>query len=110
MKPASLAVLLTILVAAPVHAQSSRFDGLRGCERYGAVQFKRHHPTFRRFRIDRSGVAVERYAAMVGNQYVATIYSGKATYDGGGGAKSVRFICLHAGIGKGPLFVYTLSD
>ena len=63
-----------------------------------------------RFRIERLGVAVDRYAAMVGNQYVAAIYSGRATYDGGSGAKLVRFVCLHGGIGKGPVFIYTLSD
>jgi hypothetical protein len=110
MKSASLAVLLVVLVAAPAHAQTSRFDGLRGCERLAAVKFKRHNPAFRRFRIERPGVAVDRYAGMVGNQYVAAIYSGKAIYDGGSGAKLVRFVCLHGGIGKGPVFIYTLPD
>jgi hypothetical protein len=54
-------------------AQTSQFDGLRGCERIAAVQFKRHNPAFRRFRIERTSVVVDRYAAMVGNQYVATV-------------------------------------
>jgi hypothetical protein len=98
------------LLASGVHAQTSKFDGLRGCERYGAVQLKRHNPAFRRFRIERTSVAVDRYAGMVGNQHVATIYSGKASYDDGKGAKLVRFVCLHGGIGRGPLFVYTLAD
>ena len=109
MKPILLAAALALL-ASGAQAQTSRFDGLRGCERLGAVQFKRHNPAFRRFRIERLGVAVDRYAAMVGNQYVAAIYSGKAIYDGGSGAKFVRFVCLHRGIGKGPVFIYTLSD
>jgi hypothetical protein len=104
------AAVLTLLIAAPVHAQTSKFDGVRGCERLGAVQFKRHNPAFRRFRIERTGVTVDRYARMVGNQFVATVYSGKAAYDDGRGSKPVRFLCLHGGIGKGPLFVYTLAD
>jgi hypothetical protein len=105
-----LGAALAVLLASGAQAQTSKFDGLRGCERIGAVQFKRHNPAFRRFRIERAGVAVDRYAAMVGNQYVATIYSGKASYDGGSGAKPVRFVCLHGGIGRGPLLVYTLAD
>jgi hypothetical protein len=110
MKSASLAVLLVVLLAAPAQAQPSRFDGLRGCERMAAVQFKRHNPAFRRFRIERTGVAIDRYAGMVGNQYVAAVYSGMAIYDGGSGTRPVRFVCLHGGIGKGPLFIYTLPD
>jgi hypothetical protein len=106
----SQVVLLALFVAAPVHAQTSKFDGLRGCERIAAVQFKRHNPAFRRFRIERTSVKVDRYAAMVGSQFVATVYSGKAAYDDGKGAKLVRFLCLHGGIGRGPLFVYTLAE
>ena len=109
MRPVLLAAAFALL-ASRVHAQTSKFDGLRGCERYGAVQLKRRNPAFRRFRIERTSVTVDRYAGMVGNQYVATIYSGKASYDDGKGAKLVRFVCLHGGIGRGPLFVYTLAD
>jgi hypothetical protein len=111
--PALSAILLATalaLLATDAQAQTSKFDGLRGCERVAAVQFKRHNPAFRRFRIERTSVKVDRYAAMVGNQFVATVYSGKAAYDDGKGAKLVRFLCLHGGIGRGPLFVYTLAD
>jgi hypothetical protein len=110
MKPAFLALVPALLLAVPAHAQMHKFDAVRGCERFGAVQFKRHNPTFRRFRIDRTTVARERFAGMVGNQYVAAVYSGKASYDEGSGARLVRFLCLHGGIGTGPLFVYTLAD
>ena len=109
-RPTLLGAALAVLLAPAADAQMSRFDGLRGCERHAAVQFKRRNPAFRRFRIDRPSVAVDRYAGMVGNKFVATIYSGKAGYDAGTGGKTVRFICLHGGIGKGPLFVYTLAD
>ena len=105
-----LFALLTFLIIAPAQAQVTRFDGLRGCERLAAVQFKKRNPSFRRFRIDRTNVAVDRYNAMIGNQFVMLIYSGKANYEAGTGRKSVHFICLHGGIGQGPLFVYTIGD
>ena len=105
-----LAALLIFLLVPPTQAQVTRFDGLRGCERLAAVQFKKRNPSFRRFRIDRTNVTVDRHNAMVGNQFVMLVYSGKASYDAGAGRKSVHFICLHGGIGQGPLFVYTISD
>ena len=102
--------LLGVLLAVPaVLAQRTTFDGLLGCERYAAVEFKRRNPAFRRFIIDRASVAVDRFADRVGNQFVATIYHGRASYDAGSGAKIVRFICLHGGVERGPLFVYALD-
>lgn len=74
------------------------------------MQFKRHNPSFRRFVIDRASVVEERYNANVGNQYVASIFHGSAIYDSGGGAKRRSFVCLHAGFGKGAVFVYTLPE
>ena len=85
------------------------FDGLVGCERYAAVEFKRRNPAFRRFVIDRASVAVDRFADKVGSQFVSTIYHGRASYDAGSGAKIVRFLCLHGGVERGPLFVYVLD-
>ena len=35
---------------------------------------------------------------------------GRASYDAGSGAKIVRFLCLHGGVERGPLFVYALAD
>ncbi len=103
--------LLGLLLATPAAiAQRTTFDGLVGCERYAAVEFKRRNPAFRRFVIDRASVAVDRFADKVGNQFVATIYHGRAAYDAGSGAKVVRFICLHGGVERGPLFVYALTD
>ena len=58
--------------------------------------------------IDRPSVTEDRYAAMVGNQYVPMIYSGSATYDGEAGARKVLFVCLHGGADKGAVLVYTL--
>ncbi len=41
-------------------------------------------------------------------KFVSTVYHGKATYQAGGAPDEVRFICLHGGLGKGAVFVYTL--
>jgi len=104
------AVVLLTLSATPAVSQKTRFDALLGCERHAAVQFKLHDPAFRRFVIDRATVAVDRFADKVGNQFISTIYHGDATLEVASGTRTVRFICLHAGIGKGPVFVYTLAD
>jgi hypothetical protein len=107
---AGAALLLATLAAPAALAQRTTFDGLVGCERHAAVEFKRRNPAFRRFVIERASVVVDRFADRVGNQFVATIYHGRASYDAGGGAKIVRFLCLHGGTDRGPLFVYPLAD
>jgi hypothetical protein len=107
-----LAVIVLAFAAAEVSAQRARtrFDGIRDCERSGRLQFFRHNPTFRRFVIHRAGVDVDHYADRIGTQFVSTIYRGKAIYEAAAGAQYVRFICLHAGAGRGALFVYTLAE
>ena len=74
------------------------------------MQFSRRDPGFRRFVIERVSVQDEKYADMVGNQYISTVYYGRATYEGSGGAKRVRFVCLHAGFSKGAVFVFTMPE
>lgn len=105
-----LALIVLAGGAAEAFAQRTKFDGLRQCERFGAVQFRRQEPGFRRFMIDRSAATSDRFAERVGSQFVATIYSGMATFDAGSGPKRVHFICLHAGYARGPVFIYTLPD
>jgi hypothetical protein len=104
------AAALLVLAATPAASQKTRFDALLGCERHAAVQFKLHNPAFRRFVIERASVEVDRFADKVGNQFISTIYHGNAILEVASGTKSVRFICLHAGVAKGPVFVYTLAD
>jgi hypothetical protein len=106
---AALALLWLLLGAPASLAQRTTYDGLIGCERYAAVEFKRRNPAFRRFVIDRASVTVDRFADRVGSQFVSTVYHGRASYDAGGGAKTVRFLCLHGGVERGPLFVYALD-
>ena len=111
-RPFLLAALLLAVTAADASAQrtKTRFDGIRDCERSGRLQFFRHNPSFRRFVIERAGIDVDRFGDRVGNQFVSTIYRGKASYEAAAGTQSVRFICLHAGAARGAVFVYTLVD
>jgi hypothetical protein len=105
------ALAAAALIPTPASAQRTKFAGLRECERFGAVQFLRQNPTFRRFIIDRSSVEEDKFAAQAGTQFVSTIYHGKALYEAGtAGPKTVRFICLHAGYRRGPVFVYTMPE
>ncbi len=107
---AACALLAAVLLSSSAHAQRSKFDGLRQCERYAAAQFRKDSPQFRRFVIDRASVSEDKHAAPVGLQFVSTVYHGKALLDNGNGEKTVRFICLHAGYKRGPLFVYTMAE
>ena len=103
------AAVLGALAAAPsAFAQKSTEDGLRDCEKLAAVKFKQENPAFRKFAIARADVEEDKFADKVGTQFVSTVYHGKATYQADGGADEVRFICLHGGLGKGAVFVYTL--
>ena len=102
------AALVAAALTYPAQAQRTVFHGLSDCTRLAAVAFKRRDHAFRRFIIDRASVVEDRYAAMIGNQFVTTIYSGSASYDSGAGARKVMFVCLHGGTEKGALLVYTL--
>ena len=104
---------LLLALVAPADAArrgKSRFDGIRDCERTGAIQFLRHNPAFRRFAIDRSAVDVDKYADRVGSLFISTVYHGRATYEAANISRSTRFICLHGGMGRRAVFVYTLPE
>jgi hypothetical protein len=94
----------------PAHAQRTRFQGISQCSRFATAQFSRTDPTFRRFVIERVSVHDDKFANLVGNQFVSTVYYGRALYEGAGVPKRVRFICLHGGTTKGPVFVYALPE
>lgn len=110
LKPLAAGLALAILVAPPASAQRTRFDAINGCERLGMVKFKRHDAAFRRFVIDRASVEADKFADKAGNQFVSTVFHGKALYEAAAGPKIVSFICLHGGSGRGPVFVYTLGE
>lgn len=112
-KTALMAGVLALALAAPAAAApraKTRFDGIRDCERLARVQFQRHNPAFKRFTIDRSDVKVDKYADKVGPTFIATIYHGKATYEGSKGAHPTHFICLHGGVGNDAVFVYSMVE
>lgn len=111
MRAAAAGVLLAaLLFSSSASAQRHKFDGLRQCERHASAHFRKHNPQFRRFVIDRASVSDDKYAAHLGTQFVSTVYHGKAMLDVGSGEKTVRFICLHAGYRRGPLFVHTMAE
>lgn len=104
---------LALMLAAPAAAaprSKTRFDGIRDCERTGAVQFLCHNPAFRRFVIDRANVEVDKYADQVGNRFVSTIYHGRATSEAANISRNTRFISLHGGLDRRAVFVYTLPE
>ena len=105
---AGLAAL--VLSSIPAQAQRTRFQGIAQCSRHASVQFSRHDSSFRRFVIERVSVQDEKFAHLVGNQFVSTVYYGRALYENAAGPKRVRFVCLHAGSSKGPVFVYAMPE
>jgi len=109
-KLALIACAAAALAAAPAVAQKTAYQGITECAHRAAAQFKQRDLAFRRFVIDRSSVKEDRFAGRVGNQYVSTVYYGSGTYEAASGPKTVRFICLHAGMAKGPVFIYALPD
>ena len=97
------------LSSIPAQAQRTRFQGITQCSRFGSVQFSRRDPSFRRFVIERITVQDDKFAGMAGNQFISTVFYGRATYEAGNGAQTTRFICLHGGSGGDALFVYTMD-
>lgn len=107
-KLALLAALWALGTVPSALAQKSTEDGLRDCEKLAAAKFKRENSAFKRFAIARDNVEEDKFADKVGTQFISTIYHGKAIYLSGAEPADVRFICLHAGLGKGAVFVYIL--
>jgi hypothetical protein len=102
-------IMLCMLAASPVMAQKSTEDGLRDCERLAAIKFKQENSSFKKFIIERGdSIEEDKFADKVGSQFVSTVYHGKAVYQSSGDPDTVRFICLHAGLGKGAVFVYIM--
>jgi hypothetical protein len=104
----ALVTALCSLAAVPALAQKSTEDGLRDCEKLAAKKFKQENAAFKKLEIVRADVEEDKFADKVGTQFVSTVYHGKAVYQAGGEPDQVRFICLHGGLGKGAVFVYTL--
>lgn len=106
-KLASVAALCA-LAAVPALAQKSTEDGLKDCEKLATIKFKQENPAFKKFVIARADVEEDKFVDKVGTQFVSTVYHGRAMYQSSGEPADVRFICLHGGLGKGAVFVYTM--
>ena len=105
----ALVAALCTLAASPVMAQKSTEDGLRDCEKLAAIKFKQENSSFKKFAVERGdSLEEDKYTDKVGTQSVTTVYHGKAVYQSSGEPDTVRFICLHAGLGKGAVFVYIM--
>ena len=104
----ALVAALCALAAVPALAQKSTEDGLHDCEKLAAKKFKQENAAFKKLEIVRADVEEDKFADKVGTQFVSTVYHGNAVYQAGGEPDQVRFICLHGGLGKGAVFVYTL--
>lgn len=105
-----LGLTLFLLLPGEAAAQRTRFQAITQCSRLATAQFGRTDPSFRRFVIERLSVHEDRIAEHVGNQFVSSVFYGRAIYEGAAGPKRVRFICLHAGYSRGAVFVYAMPE
>jgi hypothetical protein len=99
-----LASVIGLALSNPSFAQP--YDGTGDCQTYATAFYKARDPDFRSFVIDRNTVEESAYEENVGTQHVTAIFRGRATYTDRRGRRTSTFICLHAGSGKGALFVY----
>ena len=107
---ASIAVLQAAVAAMLAGvAVAQPYDGIGDCERHASEFYKARDAEFKSFVINRGSVEESAFEAKVGAQHVAAIFDGRATYTDRRGKRTGRFICLHAGSGKGALFVYMVS-
>ena len=95
--------LITLLAAA---AAGQPYDGVTDCQHHASAFHKARDSDFIGFAIDRSSVEESAFEDSVGSQYVTAVFRGRATYTDRRGKRSGTFICLHAGSGKGAVFVY----
>ena len=102
-------LLLTLAIfAAPVTAAA---DGLEDCARYALEFNKRQGGNITRIKIERGGSLTEnRFDDMVGSQRVSTEYMGFAQITTGTETKRLRFVCLHPGGGKEPVYFGLIYD
>ena len=98
------------LSSLPAQAQRTRFQGITQCSRFASVQFSRTDPTFRRFVIERVTVQDDKFATSSAINSCRRSFTAGLLYEGAGVPKRVRFICLHGGTTKGPVFVYTIPE
>ncbi len=92
--------LLFGLAAGPAHA-----DTLQDCERFAIAHFKKNGSDVTRVQVERPAAPIiDRYDAKVGSQHVSSEVMGFARLTTPAGTKRQRYLCLHAGDGKGAVY------
>jgi hypothetical protein len=97
---------IAMLGAALSVAAAQPYDGVRDCEAHATTFYKARDAEFRSFAIDRNTVEESQYEANVGSQHVTAVFRGRGTYTDSGRKFTGTFLCLHAGAGKGAVFLY----
>jgi hypothetical protein len=83
-------------------------DKLEQCREFGIMEFA-GTAGFKTIRLADNGVLFEdKFNAWIGSQYVSDVIHGEGALVLESGASAIRFICLHAGAGKGPVFFYVM--
>jgi hypothetical protein len=83
-------------------------DKLNECREFGIKEFA-NSPGFKTIELRDNGLFFEdKFDAFIGSQYVSTVLHGEGRLVLDTGASPVRFICLHAGAGEGPVFFYIM--
>jgi len=100
----SLRILAVVLAAAPVAAQAPQ-DYLRDCEVFAVAETKRDGGSLKSVPIARGDSLTEnRFDKKIGGVHVSTEYLGRAQFIDDVGPRNAAFVCLHAGIGKKPVY------
>ena len=103
-----LPIVATIACALALPAKA---DGIDDCERYALAFGKKQGWSETKIKIDRGdSLNDNRFDAQVGKQYVSTEYMGFAQLTSPTGTRRLRFVCLHEGDKKKPVYFGVFPD
>jgi hypothetical protein len=81
---------------------------LAECREFGMQEFS-GIPGFKTLELKTNDLLFEDdFNRFTGSQYVNTVIHGEGNLVLASGASPIRFVCLHAGAGKGPVFFYIM--
>lgn len=102
--PRLLTAAALLLIVTPASSQSPQ-DNLRDCEVFAVAESKRDGGSLKSVRIGRGDSLIEnRFDRKIGGVHVSTEYVGRAQFIDDGGPRNAAFVCLHAGVGKKPVY------
>lgn len=102
--PVGAAVAAVLLAAAPALA-----DEIDQCREFGDSELAAEG-IVGHVEIDKEAVFFDKAEVNVGSQFVSSVLHGDARLFYEGGDRPIRFLCLHGGIGVGPLFFWMLPE